>query len=144
MTFLVLLLVSIAAAFDLWRREIPDTISIVLLAMTLSAGAAGSLPRPLWVHLSGGVMALSMAMIVGRNDRFGGGDVKLFAALGCWFGPGAIVPLAMWIALGGLPLAVIAAVRGRGDMAYAPAILIGVCVHVANPNLLWQIAGGEP
>jgi len=104
------------------------------------ASSAGAFGIAWWEHLAGAVMATGLGVVVGYGDRFGGGDVKLFGALGAWFGLYAVIPLALWIAIAGLPLAVIAAIRKQQDFAYAPAILLGVCVHVAAPDLLQRIA----
>ena len=84
-------------------------------------------------------MATGFALVVGCGDRFGGGDVKLFGALGAWFGLFAVFPLALWIAIAGLPLAIVAAMRKQSDFAYAPAIFAGVCVHCASPDLIQRI-----
>jgi prepilin peptidase CpaA len=131
----------LACVFDLRSREIPDWIPLgVLVLVPLDVYVGGS--DLLWWHrFAGGLLALGIGLLVGYGDRFGGGDVKLFGALGAWFGVAAVIPLALWTAIAGLPLAVIAAVRKQQDFAYAPAIFIGVCVHVFAPNLLLQIAG---
>ena len=85
--------------------------------------------------------ALLLGCIIAREDRFGGGDVKLFAALGGWFGITAVIPLALWTAIAGLLLAIVAAARGDKDYAYGPAIFIGACVHWLAPDLLGRIGG---
>jgi Flp pilus assembly protein protease CpaA len=132
---------AVAAVIDLRRREIPDWIWIAILVLV---------PIRLWFfwadlvwwHLPlGAFAALGIGCVVAGEDRFGGGDVKLFAALGAWFGLVAVVPLALWCAIAGLPLALIAAFRGQSDFAYGPAILIGVFVHWMVPDLLGRIGG---
>ncbi len=133
---------GIAVVHDLRSREIPNWLPLVILLLApahLVMTSSGSL---WWQHVCGGLVALVTGMIVGHKDRFGGGDIKLFAALGAWFGILSVVPLALWIAIAGLPLAVAAAMRKQSDFAYAPAIFVGVCVHVAAPDLLSRIASG--
>ena len=137
----VVLLVVIATGVDLWRREIPNSVPLVILAMIPLAHVLATWAVPWWSHVIGCLVALVAAMVIGWGDRFGGGDVKLFAALGGWFGLTAVLPLAIWTAIAGLPLALLAAWRGKEDMAYGPAILGGLCVHLAFPQLLWRIAG---
>ncbi len=133
-------LCGFATVHDLRRREIPDWIPLLILAGTPLPWAVGVADFVWWEHLAGAVIATTFALAIGYGDRFGGGDVKLFGALGAWFGLYAVIPLALWIAIAGLPLAVIAAIRKQQDFAYAPAILLGVCVHVAIPDLLQRIA----
>ncbi|WP_158222788.1 A24 family peptidase [Rhodopirellula sp. MGV] len=131
----------IASIVDLRRREIPDTIWIVILVMVpIRIWFLWPAVSP-WHLVIGAIAALLLGCLVGRGDRFGGGDVKLFAALGAWFGIAAVVPLALWAAVAGLPLAIIAAWRGQTDFAYGPAIAIGVLTHWLSPNLLGQLGG---
>ena len=129
----------LAAFIDLRTREIPDALPLALVITTplYVLWSSGSV---WWQHLLGGCIAFVLAALLGRGDRFGGGDVKLFAALGLWFGLAAVIPLAMWIAIAGLPLAIIAALRKQKDFAYAPAILLGVVIHLADPDLINRVA----
>ncbi len=124
-----IIIAAIAVLFDLRSREIPDSLSILLVLLAFLKLALPIASLTWWSHLLGGSVALMVGAVLAHRDGFGGGDVKLFAALGCWFGIGGVFPLALWIALAGLPLAVIAAARKQADFAYAPAILIRVCVH---------------
>ena len=139
--FALLALVVVATVVDLCRREIPDSVPALIVVMIPMAHLTTPWTIPWWSHVLGGLFALAAGLLVGWGDRFGGGDVKLFAAIGSWFGLTAVLPLAIWTAIAGLPLALIAAWRGKEDMAYGPAILGGLCVHFAFPQLLWRIAG---
>ncbi len=129
-----------AAWIDLRTREIPNRLPLLLLAALFLRLMLQQTIQPTWQHLCGGVLALTAGCVLARADRFGGGDVKLFAVLGAWYGIYAIPSLAMWIAIAGLPLAVIAAARKQISFAYGPAIFIGVCVQEGAPHLLQQIA----
>ncbi|XZE51438.1 prepilin peptidase [Planctomycetaceae bacterium SH139] len=131
---------AFAVFFDLRSREIPDWLPVVLVSCLALMGLVSESTMAIWNHAAGGVLSLIVGAVVGRRDRFGGGDIKLFAALGTWFGLFAVIPLALWIAIAGLPLAIFAAVRKQADFAYAPAIFSGVLVHVMAPDLLARIA----
>ena len=134
-------LTLVAALVDVRRREIPDSIWVVIVAL-VPLRVWWLWPEiVLWQLPAGAVVALLLSCIVARNDRFGGGDVKLFAALGAWFGLFSVIPLALWCAIAGLPLALVAAARGKNDYAYGPAILIGVSIHWLMPDLLGRIGG---
>ncbi|WP_218932957.1 prepilin peptidase [Roseimaritima multifibrata] len=130
---------GVAVYHDLRSREIPDWLPIALVLLfpvrLLLAPDAGVW----WQHLVGGALALCLGLVVGRGDRFGGGDIKLFAAIVMWFGVSSLLPLAMWIAIAGLPLAIFAAVRKQEDFAYAPAILAGVFLYSVAPDLVQRI-----
>ncbi len=134
-------LTFVATMVDVKKREIPDWTWISIVALV---------PLRVWCLwpnvvpyqlVAGAIVALLVGCFVAKGDRFGGGDVKLFAALGAWFGLFAVIPLMLWIAIAGFPLALIAAFRRQDDFAYGPAILAGVAVHWAFPNLLGQIGG---
>ncbi|MEM9369376.1 MAG: A24 family peptidase, partial [Planctomycetota bacterium] len=127
-----ILICCLAAAWDIRKREIPDSLSLALVIGTLCCLHVSNYEL-WWSHLLGGLTALMVTAALSRNDRFGGGDVKLFSSLSMWFGLSAVLPLACWIALAGLPLSILAALRRQRDLAYAPAILAGVCVHSWQP-----------
>jgi len=131
---------AIAVGCDLRSREIPDWVPIVIVLLIPLQFVVSDHSIAWWQHVAGAIVALTIGLIVGYGDRFGGGDIKLFAALGGWFGLFAVVPLALWISIAGLPLAFWAAARKQGDFAYAPAIFAGVCVHAFVPDLLGRIA----
>ncbi|MEM8669868.1 MAG: A24 family peptidase [Planctomycetota bacterium] len=139
--FIPVAVCCVAAFIDLRTREIPDSLWISLLLF---------IPIRLWFltpeiviwHLfAGGLVALALGCFVAFGDRFGGGDVKLFAAVGAWYGIYAVASIAMWCAIAGLILAVIALLRGKKDFAYGPAIAAAVAVHWFAPDLLAQIGG---
>ena len=61
---------------------------------------------------------------------FGGGDAKLLAALGATLGPRALLPFLFYAAIAGGLLAGVALVRGKRDLAYAPAMALGLLVFL--------------
>lgn len=75
----------VAACNDVVRYEIPNALSLVLLAAfalvlpTLSITTAAA-------HLSAGVAVLLAASLLFAADLWGGGDAKLFAAASVWIG----------------------------------------------------------
>lgn len=130
-------IILIAVAFDLWRREIPDWIPAMLLALAVIATAAGFTATN-WAALAGGfALGLALAGFFFALGGLGGGDVKLIAALGAALGPIALLQSLLWIAVSGGLLAVVAKLRGKKNYAYAPAIASGLLVHLL-------IAGASP
>jgi prepilin peptidase CpaA len=130
----IALLTAIAAWIDTRRAIIPKWLTIGMLAagfvvnMTRAA-VMGSQGKPLWVLDSGSIglgildgflfslagFAFAFALLFGMWSLklCGGGDVKLFAALGAWFGLPQVVYLFL-LSLGALYLWVIGTMIHRG------------------------------
>src|SRR5262249_6400200 len=111
--FLVLMsLLAVASYTDLRRLTIPKWVSLTVLALGLvvnvvrgawlgSAGLAGwvldgggvglGLLDGLLFALAGFALGFVLFFVLWLLGTVGGGDVKLFAALGAWIGPGLTV-----------------------------------------------------
>jgi prepilin peptidase CpaA len=125
MLWVPLILLVAATVFDLWRREIPNWIPLTLIAWAIIA-AVRSWSAQGWVPpVAGFVLALAIGMLLFWRGGFGGGDVKLLAGLGAVVGPVPLFSLLFYVALAGGVLAVVAALRGKKELAYAPAITLG-------------------
>lgn len=90
------LIVLVAVGFDLKTRSIPNTVTLGGLAAGLaihvvtgivSSGVMGGL-RGLGVSLLGAFACSILPIIAWKRNEMGGGDVKLFAALGALLGAG--------------------------------------------------------
>ncbi len=113
-----------AAAFDVWRYEIPDLLSVALLVTALVHGLAT--PGFDWLsHLAAPLLMFAVGLALFHFGWFGGGDVKLLIGLAAWCGLGGFAPLA------GLPLLlVLVSFTGAG---LAATLLVGR-----------RLAGGVP
>jgi prepilin peptidase CpaA len=130
-TYLAVLLSMLAAASytDLGRMVVPKQVTLTALALGLAFNLArgallGASGRPVWVLADGGIFlgALDGALFAAAGFGLGfllffamwimgvcgGGDVKLFAALGAWVGPSLAVCV-----LGMTLVVVVAFVLGR-------------------------------
>jgi prepilin peptidase CpaA len=127
---LAALLVAAAAAVDIYKREIPDSIPAAILILAL-ASTGFHWTRIGWVSLLAG---LSLTFLIGlalfKLGGFGGGDVKLLAAIGALLGPRASFSLLFYTALAGGVLALVAKYRKQKDIPYAPAIALGMGVFL--------------
>lgn len=135
--WVALALVLVATAFDLRSREVPNTIPVLLLGWAIAVAAFrldGIDWRSMLVGLSVGFLVSGIFFALGG---LGAGDVKLIAGLGAVMGHPAIWPVLFWIALAGGGFSLIALIRGRRDLAYLPAIALGLSIH-----LLWQFRTG--
>jgi prepilin peptidase CpaA len=121
--------------WDLRRREIPDIVPLALLALAVTArvmqwSAAG------WVSLALGFsLGAAIGLLLFWSGGFGGGDVKVLAALGAIVGPRDLVSVFVYIALVGAVLALIAWLRGQRDFAYSPALMLGFAVFLVARGL---------
>jgi prepilin peptidase CpaA len=131
--WVALLFVLAATVFDLRSREVPDTIPVLLLGWAVMVAAFrldGNGWGSMLIGLAVGLLSSGFFFALGG---LGGGDVKLITALGAVLGHPTIWPVLFWIAVAGGGLSLMAVARGRRDLAYLPAIAIGLSIH-----LLWQ------
>ena len=140
MLIVPLALLAAAAVCDLRTREIPDAISLALLGWAVVVTALGWSTVGWFALLCGGSLGLAIGCLLFALGGWGGGDVKLVAALGALLGPLGFLQAMFWIALAGGVLAVLTAVRGSRDYAYVPAIAAGVVVHLFASPWMWPAA----
>ena len=115
---LVLVIVAAAttaAAFiDLRTRRVPNAYTLPLAACGVLLGAAGWGTAGVGGALAGWAVGLLLMLPGYLIGATGGGDVKLFAALGAFLGPWLIAVALMHTAIAGAVLAlVVATSRGR-------------------------------
>ena len=102
------------------------------------------LPFSIWQRLAAGAGAfvvLAALAILGRG-ALGGGDVKMMAALGLWFGVNGIITTAcIGFIVGGVAAVVflLLKIHGRKDFfAFGPFLIIGAVVAWLSQVLLWK------
>jgi prepilin peptidase CpaA len=101
-----------AAAWDLSRRRIPNTVNIITAVLGLVAALATGSLTVIGQAVAGGALLFALLAIAWRQRWIGGGDVKLGAAVGMWLGPvSGLYALCVGVALSGI-LAVYLLVRG--------------------------------
>lgn len=125
---------ALASAFDLRSREIPNWIAAGLLVSSLIILALDRHPAGGHQVLWGVVAAASGSIALFALGALGGGDVKLLIALGAALGIGAFVPFLIAMMIAGGLLALVARRRGEREIAYAPAMLLGL---LALAPLTW-------
>ncbi len=131
-----LLLLLIATVVDFRRREIPDWVSVALLVWALGATAFG-LASHGWASVGLGlVLGSALGVLLFWLGGFGGGDAKLLAGLGAVCGPWAFLSLLVYIAVAGGVMALVALVRGKSDIAYAPAMALGWLLFMVSRGSL--------
>ena len=149
MVFAVIALASVVAApvFDLLRYEIPDSLSIIILAAAIGYGMVT--PGFGWLsHFASGALVFVVGLLAFARGWMGGGDVKLLAAIGAWTGLAGL-PM-QWIAtaIAGGVLALVMIVMRRGlalagvDLTRAPRLFqrdapLPYAVAIAAGTLWW-------
>jgi prepilin peptidase CpaA len=125
MLWVSLALLIVATAFDLRNREIPDWISLALLAFAVGTAVLGTAPHRWGSLVLGFGVGSLLGIVLFCLGAFGGGDAKLLVGLATLLGPGDFAAFLFYLAVAGGILAVVALVRGRRDIAYAPAMALG-------------------
>ncbi|MDO5786445.1 MAG: A24 family peptidase [Phascolarctobacterium sp.] len=116
----------------------------LLPLVVVGLAATPWLPFSIWQRLAAGAGAfvvLAALAILGRG-ALGGGDVKMMAALGLWFGVNGIITTAsVGFIIGGIAAIVMLLfkVHGRKDFfAFGPFLIIGAVVAWLGQLLLWK------
>ncbi|MEO5972748.1 MAG: prepilin peptidase [Sphingomicrobium sp.] len=104
------LLLVLAAAEDAVRLTISNLLVAAVLVAALAAMALGGFSLGLWQNAAVFAAILAAGTILFAYGKMGGGDVKLFAAVGLWcdFRTALVVLAAVFITGGVLALLVIA------------------------------------
>ena len=108
------LTVLYAVISDIRALQIPNWASITIAATFLPAALLGEIDlATIAVHYGLGVALLALGTILFIRGIFGGGDVKLLAAIAVWIGWDELAPYLLLVALigGVLALAVMVARR---------------------------------
>lgn len=116
----------LATAFDLRCRRIPNAIPGGLLCCVLALMAVGLHPLGWRQAALGLIAALLITLPLFRWGWMGGGDTKLAIALGPALGFLPFLVFFMGTSIFGGVLALLARRRGETELAYAPAMLLGL------------------
>ena len=139
MLWIILSLVIVATIFDLRTREVPDWIALAILVCAVLATAFGW-TGVRWPSLFGGMfLGFACGAPLFYLAGFGGGDVKLVAAVGAAVGPSSLLCVLFWTVLAGGLLALVAKFRGKREFAYVPAIAAGLLIQAFWPEGLRSV-----
>lgn len=142
-----LLCLVVGAGFDLARFEIPDTLSILLLAGALLYGLLT--PGFAWGSHALAVLALfAVGLLLFALGWMGGGDVKLLTAFAAWTGLSGLPLFLTGVALAGGALALLLllarsglklAGRAAQDMPrlFRPGAPLPYAVAITAGGLFW-------
>lgn len=98
----LLMLVTVAAAWDLASFRIPNWISVVITSLFLVFSVIQGMPfLAVLAHIGTGGVVFIVGAILFFLKMFGGGDVKLLAASSVWAGPDHAVDLILIMMVAG-------------------------------------------
>lgn len=114
-----------AAAEDAIRMRVSNILSFGVLALALVAIALAGLDLRLWQNVVVFLALLTGGTMLFSTGKFGGGDVKLLAALGLWVGFSGALALLISVSLaGGLLALLIIAARMVSSQAAAKRVIV--------------------
>jgi prepilin peptidase CpaA len=114
-------MVAAATAMDLWKRRIPNWLTLPFLAGGLASGAAQEGLAGLERSADGAMLAILLLALPCCLKMLGWGDLKLCAALGAWIGPWPLAFALLVTAMaGGVMAAGYLLLRGSGEAPWRP------------------------
>ncbi len=104
----------VGASLDLQTRRIPNTVTFGSAVLGFAANLALKQVSGAGQSVEGWLAGVGILLLPFIARGVGGGDVKLLAAAGAWYGPGYVFHCLFWAALAGSVVGlVLLAVRGR-------------------------------
>jgi len=95
-------LLVVAAVGDLLTYRIPNWISLALVCLFVIAALVAGLDwMVIAIHVGMALALLTVGMGLFALKLLGGGDAKIFAAIGLWLGFAALPPYLVWVTLSG-------------------------------------------
>lgn len=140
---------------DFRHMVIPNEVSIAILFLFVPvAGIAGLDMQSLLMHLGAGLMMFIIGIVLFALRMFGGGDVKMLAAVAVWAGFDNLLPLLLMVTIigGVLSLAILGIKRSQtiatsfgalpwlhGEDAQRNHVPYGIAIGLAILYLLPQL-----
>ncbi len=131
-----------AAIEDARRLRISNTTSLAVLAGAIVAAAIEGPTWLLWQNVSVFVAILILGTAAFSAGWFGGGDVKLFAAVGLWFDLRSALQLVVLIFLAGGVIAIVYLLRSNGPGSRSEGDEEGAH-SLRHRDRRWRIGGGR-
>jgi len=150
-------LVIAAAISDFFTMKIPNWLNLAIAGIMLPMALLAGLPAEAFMwHLAAGGLMLVAGFGLFAANVIGGGDAKLFAAASLWIGWSQLMPFAIYTALAGGVLAIVAKmwqvvriehevkdaawlkriIRSNFDLPYGVAIATGAMA--VYPTTFWM------
>ena len=126
----VVAIFAAATVTDIRSRRVPRWLTLGGMLLGV-AFAMLSGPESLLASMLGLIVGGALLLPFVLKGGMGAADALLLAAGGAWLGWQPIVHVALWGALAGGILALVALARRRRSLPYAPALLVGALLALA-------------
>jgi prepilin peptidase CpaA len=155
------LLMIIAGAGDALSLRIPNKLTLTIFAAFFPLAWATGMPLAVFgMHVLTAAILLAVGFLLFSAGLFGGGDAKLMAAAGLWFGSSQALPFLIFTVMAGGALALCVALWSvismswnvhevswakkisslKPNVPYGYALAIGAIL--AFPESWWMVASG--
>ena len=155
------LLMIIAGASDALSLRIPNWLTLTIFAAFFPLAIATGMPLAAFgLHVLTAVILFGVGFVLFSTGLFGGGDAKLLAAAGVWFGSSQALPFLVFTTMAGGVLALLVGLWSmismswevndgpwlkkisslRPSVPYGYAFAIGAIL--AFPQSWWMVASG--
>jgi prepilin peptidase CpaA len=136
---LLAVLLLAAAGQDVAQRKISNFLCLGVILLAAAAAIAIGPTLALWQNALMFVLLLALGLPLFATGWLGGGDVKLFAALGLWTDLAVAVPLVSCILIAGGVIALLSIVlRGAKAVRHSKGVPYGVAIAAGAAVLLLQ------
>jgi prepilin peptidase CpaA len=140
-------LLIVAAASDVMSFRIPNWLTLLTALLFFPMALATHMPlHEFGSHLLAGVILFGVGFMFFQFGLFGGGDAKLMAGAGLWFGTTKILPFLFLTALAGGAMAVIVGLWSAVMISWeiegdaAPLASLGQRLRQLKPNVPYGFA----
>ena len=145
--FLLPALLIVAAASDVMSFRIPNWLTLLTAILFFPMALATHMPlSEFGSHLMAGAILFVVGFLFFQAGIFGGGDSKLMAAAGLWFGTEKMLPFLFMTALVGGVLAIVVALWSAFMLSWeiegesAPFATLGKKLRALGPNVPYGFA----
>jgi len=134
-----------AAVEDLRSRRIPNWLTFSLVLSGIAQSFTQSWPVTTWMSLAGFGVGFGLPLVLFILGALGGGDVKLLAGVGAWFGPIVVFQVFLLAAiLGAIMVIGQALVQGRTRVLLRNTAVVAInLAHVRDVGLDHTKATGQ-
>lgn len=130
-------LLAVAAVIDWRSRRIPNWLTFSLVISGLAQAFTHQPTVSPWYAMLGLLAGFGLTFVMYAIGALGGGDVKLLAGVGAWFGPHAALAVFCVVGVLGMLMALAqAASQGKTRLLLRNSALVAVnLVHVSDVGL---------